>query len=575
MLRFLRLFLVSALFYFGLSVEVRASEDCSKLWHRGFPDRGHVDERLDCTLYRPTDTRLPSAMKIYIDDKLRDVPYVKEYAEIAAEAANVAYKGLKSGMSAPKITFVFYHRFFDAGGGPDTLHFAMTYPLFPILQEACPIILYRPTIEALGKEFTKQLIAHEVFHCFFHKTYPAQSTAAIQDEPNHWHYEGLAQFFSNLIYPTINWEYDSIFPIYRGDVQLVRNNPYRIAHFWQAYYNYTGGDLTKVFHFMANLPTTTGTNPIELLNRLADAPRAFHKFAEDASSDQLKDLDGSKGRTFFLPSIIEHSLSEDPVQSLELNYRTLSVFSHRLKLKPGFHYSIKIETPDRESLTSFRVIEEGPHYNKFPGNILSVCDQERTVEILVTSTSTDQSLKKAKLTVIQTKSGEECLRCQIDEAPLDPCLLGVWQVDRASYQQMKKRNVPIWGNLITNVGGEYYLAFGENKENRIYYLNFQVDYAGTFNGVPMTMSHRYQGEALVKVNAQNGKGCTQNVASLIQVVQTIRTPHGDAVSNLEHSPEAPGMNFKYQCSPRQLKFIYSEKPNGSDPIGYELIFTRP
>lgn len=554
--------------------ETQAADDCSKFWHRGFPDRGHTDERLDCTLYRPESTRLPNAIKVYIDDKLQDVPYAKTYAESVAEAANTTYKQLKNALGAPKITLILYHRFFESSSGPDSLHFAMTYPLFPIQQESCPIILYRPTIETLGQHFTKQMVAHEVFHCMYHKAYPAQSTAAILDEANHWHYEGLAQFFSNLIYPRVNWEYDTVFPIYHGEVQLVRNNPYRIAHFWQSYYNFLGGDITKFFQFMQTLPTVTGTNPISLFNTIYQAPAAFHKYAEDVSSDQLVDLDGTKGHLFFMPTLLDHSLSDETQQTIELNYRTLSVFSHRIKLKAGFNYSLKIEAAHKDDLTSFRVIEEGPYYNKFPGNITSTCDGERTLEVLVTTTSTDQSLKKARLTINQLKAADDCPRCEITEEPLDQCLVGIWQVENDSFLAMKKRMVPFWGNLITNVRGGYYLTFADNKENRIYYENFNIDYAGTFNGIPMTMNHRYQGEALVTVNARDGKGCTQTIGSLIQLVQTISTPQGDAVSTLEHSPEAPGMNFRYQCGPQQLKFLYSEISDGSRPITYELAFKR-
>lgn len=562
--------LLLTLFCLLLSLNTYAI-DCSTLWARGFPDEQTGTSILECEQYLPHRTaRVPNNIKIYLDRKLQDVEGYDRVLKNVAIGAGQTHRALKDAFDTSNINIVLYHK----SHAIDPLVYAFTSPLHnhPTL-EACPIVVYLPIL-TFPDEYIQQLIAHEMFHCMSFKKFPQQMTAGMLDRRNAWHYEGLAQFFSNLIFPRANWEYSEFFPsLYDGERQLTRQaSAYRAAHFWQSYFWFIGGNITVLLDFIASLPTAVGANPIRLFNKLPTADKAFHKFAEEMFTQTLKDSDMSTGHPIMMITPLEYNLTEDNVQEFELRYRTISLFSHRIKLKPGYKYNFKINLPDNESIASIRLVEDSTQFERLPRSYEIKCDTEYTAEIIVTTTGEDENLRKAKLVVEQTKN-ETCETCDVSEPLIDQCLVGNWEIDRDSYRRMKEQTLPPLGQKLTSISGGYYLVIAESVL-AIGYIDFLLTYDGVFNGIPMTMTHLYQGEGRAFIQAENGKGCLKKIGSLMSVVQTIKTPYGDTSTVLPHDFEAPGINFKYQCSPRELKFIYSQNPNDGSSITYEIIYNK-
>ncbi len=544
--------------------------DCSTLWAQGFPDDGRQHEKLECVKFTPDRTiRLPREISIYRDLKLVGLSSYDRVELAVAKAADRSYRFYKSFWSGLKINIILYHRFHSVDEG--------MYAKAPLFhhhfdREACPVILYRP-VEGFSNEHLSQLIAHELFHCFSFKNHKEEIAASVLDTANHWHFEGLAQFFSNLVYPASNWEYSDFFPLYVADRQLTRQpSPYRVAHFWQSYFNYIGQNAHVILNFISNLPRTVGTSAIDLFNTLPNVDKAFHRFAEEVFSFTLRDSDGSVGHPIMVGIPNEYALSQDSIQEFELRYRTLSLFSHQFKLKKGYNYRFEVELPDNESIVSLRTIENNGAYIRSPLNVSVGCEEELSVEIVATTTGLDQSLRKAKLTLTQTK-GESCETCSVSNE-IDQCLIGNWEVDIDSYKLMKQRLLPPLASHLDSVSGGYYMNFGDNNLLAVMYGNFNVSYSGQISGTPVTLEHIYNGLGDALYSASNGNGCTKRILNSMNVRQIITHPMGISDILLPHDFEEPSVHFIYQCSERQLKFIHSKNPRTGSGIDYELIFNR-
>lgn len=553
-----------------ISSPVSYALDCSSLWARGFPDSGTGSATLECDEYRADGSvRLPNNIRLFLDRELSTLSDYQPILKAAAEGASATYRAFKDVFGGSNTNIVFYHKFHPVD--PNVYAFSSPLHNHPEL-EACPIIIY-PNILLFEREQVKQLIAHEMFHCMAFKKFPAQMTAAMLDRRNQWHHEGLAQFFSNLVFPRANWEYSSNFPLLDHERQLTRQgNSNRAAHFWQSYHWYIGLNTTVLLDFISNLPTTVGVNPIEIFNRLPNAAKGFHRFVEEVFSETLKETDTSTGHPIMVINPIQYTLTDEIDQTFELRYRTMSLFSHRLPLLPGHRYSIKIELPDTESIATARLIEDDVHYDKLPLNITVPCDQTKTLEVLISTTGLDENLRKARLIIKQVKS-ENCQDCDISEEIKDQCLVGNWEVNKASYRKMKERLLPPLTSVLDDIRGGYYMVITPREMN-IAYENFILYFSGVINGIPLQMEQEYIGEAVAGIQANDGKGCFKKIGSLMSVRQTIKTPMGDTTSMLPHDFEAPVVNFRYECAPQQLKFIYSQDPSSGSSIEYELIYDR-
>jgi hypothetical protein len=56
----------------------------------------------------------------------------------------------------------------------------------------------------------KQIVAHEMFHCFQSIRFPAHTWDVVDWKINDWWGESTADYFSNLVYPTVNREWETV-----------------------------------------------------------------------------------------------------------------------------------------------------------------------------------------------------------------------------------------------------------------------------------------------------------------------------------------------------------------------------
>ncbi len=149
--------------------------------------------------------------------------------------------------------------------------------------------------------YHKQVLAHELFHCFqFKQTGEAVWSAA--GSAGDWWFEGTAEYFSNVVYPRANNEYqflDALRELEPG--HAVVDLSYEAFAFFQHFANREGNPA--VVEFMQTMPPASGRGTqIAAASAWPGMDELFHDYARAFVSDGIIDSSGAP-----IPIQAEHS----------------------------------------------------------------------------------------------------------------------------------------------------------------------------------------------------------------------------------------------------------------------------
>ena len=221
--------------------------ECARLWERGFPNRAlpsfpcfkFGEREIDGIVHRVYS---PLAWR---GDTSRD-PYFSATLE-AVEESIAVYKALGT---VKRIYIVFStldYRGFDA-----TTYYGWYYP-----REACPILIHLVATTRNDPIAFKQLIAHEIAHCF--QSWNLTDQLLGPGAQSKWWSEGMAEYFSNVVYKDVNAEHQ-----YKDEfASLSTTTPltgmsYENFAFFQFMGNRIGPE--GVIRLMRTLPTSPGVD---------------------------------------------------------------------------------------------------------------------------------------------------------------------------------------------------------------------------------------------------------------------------------------------------------------------------
>lgn len=451
--------------------------------------------------------------------------------------------------------------------------------------EACPIIVYKKAL-TIKPEFQKQMMAHEVFHCFeafnFEKQYhkPGSNFAENQEIVNWWA-EGGAEFFSNVVYPTYNYEYENTISYDQNLSLHKQSNKYSTSAFFQSFANnsYTGPQEIINF-FKMYLPSSgDGDDQQNGLSKYYLMYYIFHKFAGDYSTKTI--LDSSSVGNIPV-SFIENYQSETVEKNNKTYTYDLKSFTLKTKLlafEPDGLYKIRLMTSHElnDTQASYRKKESiNPDwiqfYNTVPLEVDTNCADNKTkYEFLFTNTMPTPDMKNVSIEIEYKET--PCL-CK-DLVPFDPCLYGKWQLNRDSFDIVMK-NIQ---NANQNV--EYIGSFGnmfmEIKQDKSYYVlndEFGFNYIASPNDKPIPTKHIFGGELLAKVGAIDKETiCLKNGDSSMYTDTEIIV-NGDQFSTSTPMPFSGGQ-VKFFCNGSSVRMI-SNLPigPGGSTIEQELIYDK-
>jgi hypothetical protein len=153
--------------------------------------------------------------------------------------------------------------------------------------QACTVVIFTLMAELSFDSF-RQVLAHEIFHCFEYWNLPEQFDLSNRK----WWVEGLAEYFSNVAYPSVNFEWTRMAAFDNGseDVPLTQMS-YEACVFWQFLGNEIGNDGTLLL--LHALPTSGGER--EQQQALRDYPGfadLYQRFAEQYVDKTIADTGG-------------------------------------------------------------------------------------------------------------------------------------------------------------------------------------------------------------------------------------------------------------------------------------------
>lgn len=574
---FFSFFLSSLLSTSGYSEEV----SCSKLWSTGIPDKslaGVVDR---CEEFYSSQIAGKNYKAFFIKDIWTNNPKVTELAEAVKEGIEKSVNLYNSvnddnSMNMPAVYILYADvpapSLNPGGHSPN----AITFPFFKN-NEACPVIIYNGTLNVEGSKI-KQMVAHELFHCYQFKNvlFGGKRETFIKKQSvrdsNGWWLEGSANFFSNLVYPSVNSEY--LFdPLYDANIEVpLQTLSYSTTSFFQYMGDNTYGgpgrlaDIFKVIKF-----TDNKEDQLRGVRSLAEGMN-FHFFAEKFVMKAIPDSGGGFHPTVYKGPAIQYFIDKDTT-SYEIEFKPFTIASKTLKFAPGGIYNFKVinDNPLGRNYFSFRD-KDATSWQYFmpnaPASIDTSCNKkERVLEFLPTSLALKATIGETEKATLNFEYKDGSCPCRDATAP-DSCLLGKWKMDNESFDHYMGRFFEHSNGETKYIGsiGDLYLNISSNKRIELTFSTFQIIYAMERPSVGVTSL--FTGGFGAEVGTtDDGYLCLKDIDGPIGVHNTINMGGTITIGEGVLPIDSKNTVVKYSCDQNTLIII-------NETIGAKIRFSR-
>jgi len=307
--------------------------------------------------------------------------------------------------------------------------------------EACPVVLYPAMGDAADGQRVRQLVAHELWHCFQFDNLRAQLNGdpppGVQQywtDITMWWAEGSADYFANLVFPAANLERN-------GQTRFDFKKPlhlqsgagaYGVSLFFQSMGNTNSPEA--VVAFLKALPA----------NGNQDAQRAalaaygglntdFHIFAKEVLNNELMDSDGKPVAIDFTGDQRQTELDEGTTR-IAMDMKPFVIRPYVFKLEKGRLYTFpglgKLAF-DEHMKASYR-FENVWYEANSDLKIDTRCEGMPVSDVLLLFTRTDDSAggETAGQTPAEMDVKAETSECPCDAMEAVPaCYAGNWLLD--------------------------------------------------------------------------------------------------------------------------------------------------
>ena len=405
----------------GYAARLNISQDCDELYKDGFPS----GSGLKCLLYKEGGIG-GQLMRVFYP--LLDMPL--DYADEAYTSvmqsfetyAKLAPNGKPPQMKGVDLLFVVLPEIED----PTTLAMVPTTGS----DQRCLIVVYLGAIQANEAKkggpgdfgYFLQTVAHEMFHCFQTWNFPAQADASwkVQD----WWGEGTAEYFSNVVYPGVNgeWEWTGDFSYHSADTPLTEMD-YPNTFFFQYLANQQGNN--GVLNLISAMPSTGNESAqATALSKLAGMDKLFHDFGQAFLDGQVQDSSGSLVPSLpaYIPADHVITVKEAQIRLLEAGAFILGRYS--LVFPQGYRYTIsQVDKGKAPATTSARIDLVKSSWGELPEQVLAACGPVTYLYLITTA---------------QVGSGNAMVEVSMtpqEELACDKCLVGTWDLDTQSFAE--------------------------------------------------------------------------------------------------------------------------------------------
>jgi hypothetical protein len=561
-------------FFFTLKIQADTVFPCSTLWSGAIPDSRYTT--LNCT-EATSQTARSSTIKVYHYTTGWTADYKQlQFSFEAADAFIDIEQKITAGTFPDVALFLVDQDSYTDGSD------AYTFSQSPTIDGRCPVFIYQNIFKYKSPEERKQIVAHEIAHCYQRKNFPKQMS--VNDNFIRWWVEGTAVYLANFVYPNVyvdNYQMSSYKPQTAINVMA---NPYATASFFHSISS-NEDDIYSALSIIEILPKDPASKANDQINALTDDVRTtgrFHTFAEQFTNGEILDfakhplntnyvsptfvLDMSKG-----DSDMDNDLFPFTFKSEILRFPTGGKFTLRLKVPklPLNIYAVSYRKRGEKKWTQF---------TQYSPLVIDTSCKDNAAEYEFLYSTTGMNGIKKTISISKEYKDIPC-PCE-DKLPLDTCLVGKWKIRNSSVDNLFAKIYSVQKDM-TYLGSKGEMYFGVDALK-----NLSIEVPGlnvaTKKDEPNSNSYTVEVDLDGLLNGkvgfpEPGKLCFKNSSGEFNGTTTITFPSGPISGNTKiPMPDGSYAVSDYVCNDKIMKIffplhIYGE---GNPPEIIELIYDK-
>ena len=393
----------------GLSLIERQELSCNEIWHEGFPESaGPVPT---CLLYN-SFTAGGHPFNVYFPLERNGDTQFMSYVGAATEALADSQARYSELVEVRSTNVVFSLISADAIGGPQAgVAMVPSFDPAELGSLACPITVFSGAFD-MDLDSFKQLIAHEVFHCvhLWRKGVSGYSVAS-------WYNEGMANYFSNLVYPTVNHEHDFVDTFHQeSPTKSILDMSYANTVFFQYLGNRFGDPW--LIDFLDGMPLASKGAMMSYMAGIDGMDVVLREFAQAYLDGEIADTGGG-----VLPGsalIPNDRLALFPEQSgLELQAKPFHVERAMLAFEAEHTYDLGLDLSGAAAQEAAKRTPTGS-WQPLPERV-AACDEIAQYVVVMTTIGPGSTEAEASALRLDLQDFEE--------SACDECLVGEWVHD--------------------------------------------------------------------------------------------------------------------------------------------------
>lgn len=539
----------------------RQDTECEELWEDGFPP----GESVTCIQY--AEVALPGGTgRVFYPADWWPGGENLQYAQAGSAALKRAAETFAQFRPTHSVDMVF-----TQVNSTDSRAPLMITP--PRDEETCLVVIYPSALESAKKngiDVFRQVIAHEIFHCFQAWNFPAMAKGGYL--ANQWWIEGSAEYFSNVAYPTVNREHNWV----RSFNRISAVKPLYDIHYENTtFFQYLANQISDqgVVDFLESIPYSKDPQvSIGALAGLANFQTLFHSFAEDWADRTIADSGGG-----ILPTevIIPSSDRVTVRDSQVVNFTAIPFLLKRylVKYMTDNVYEITNSTSGTSGVDTARLLQDPFSWEQPPSNVSGKCGESPYIYI---TTSGEHSIQPH---LLDADVDAELSR---EEDP-DCCLIGTWKLDGEKFAlNMIDPGPQLTGIMeaeLLSVGGDLRLEFRKNSRYTAFLnglvINYRFSAVTDAQGNPMWVDSIvvYDGQVAGTFRTQGGETLTgEPLQTTATMTQSMGNPNPEPQDLSYLHGVLPGAEDQsYVCEEDKLTFTYTDRVTEAS---YQNVFTR-
>jgi hypothetical protein len=436
--------------------------ECADIASLGF--KAGVNPGDYCYLFQEA-TAEGSRLRVYYPKWWQDDPARMSWANAALQSLSKSASSYSQFGTYGDVNLVF--SLTQLLGGQNTLAFETAFPA----NSPCPIVVLPLVYEHASDSFL-QTVAHEAFHC-----YQDWNLTMSPYEYHRWWAEGSAEYFSNVVYPNVNYELRWMDAYYdRSILEPWFDLDYCNFMLFQFLANRLGNEglliMLKSVSSAGNVQAQA-----QVLANYGDLDDLFEEFVVATMSTGVRDTGGTNIRDHSY-LLLPMSIQDKGDQQFVVNPFIAGRYIVHYRKERRF-----LQEPEEDDHVQHSAAARGEHrdissWSKLPPEVRSQCNEDKDYLMAVTSVDGPGTVTDKVNTV--------------DVAVCDPCLLGKWDVDPESFaaymQRVAGSNAQTsQGPVEFGVSGHYYVEFKVDGDMTTRRADFQLRVAAGGNPAIITL----------------------------------------------------------------------------------------